>query len=304
MSKMPAMTREDALVCAVMAVVDQRQQWAEAESTELPEAFLSGVDDCINAFSTGDIPGECRPLEKLVERMAREWREFELSVSRKNPLPKREFWLIIDEMANSLTFAPPDSSAVDTPIETIQQLLDEKCTWRQIAIIYSHDGVGPFMLKGVPQPHLVKQEHEKPGTILGANWEHPRVTAAKALAAKYENRIARRAEQLRRENATLESTRENSMPAQAGSETIADLIAQGLNDNQIAKIKLITPQQAAAERKAIESGAAEISDEAAIQIEEWLDESPELSNQQIAEAVGCEPRQVALARSNRKHPAA
>ena len=313
-------TREDVLVCAVMAVLDGRED-LDDEARELPAEFLDAIDDCINVFSVGDIPHECRPLFGLVERLQKEWQEYALYVGPANPLPRRAFWEVLGEMKGALAFCPPETTEMQ--VDSVKYLREvEGLDWVQIAMQYQWEGVGPFFLNGQPQPNLVRREYDKPGSVLPPDWVHPYNVKARAEAAKYENHLARRAERLRELNARFSVAEAIGAEPVAGPELIEDLFAAGVPDAQIEKIKLLSAAEVAAakkrwaaEQKGLVAPASQATSSQAASrkskqpasnipfeevrsvIADWLSQHPDATNADIAQAVGCEVRMVAMVRN-------
>ena len=64
---MDELTREDYLVSAALVVADKFQKWNDSPHApgEMPEELFHAIDDCIEAWNTGDIPGECRELLRI-----------------------------------------------------------------------------------------------------------------------------------------------------------------------------------------------------------------------------------------------
>lgn len=306
------MTREDALVCAVLELIDHRNAWqAGSEENKLPEAFLTHVDATINLFETGGgIPQDCLGLFKLVERLKKEWEEFQMYISGRNPVPRQEFWRIITEMENTLTFAQP--SVNEQRIEGVQELAGQGVSHRQIALIYSHEGVGPFMTNDktpLPRVDLVKDEIAKPGSIIKPDFVHPRIIAERELASRYTNRIARRAAEIREQ---LEQGKvEQTAAVPVGPESIDELLAQGVPDNQIVKIKQCTLMEVLETKKRIadeqKSGAVPVDNQdPAVEssIFEFIASFPDAKNADIAKALNVTVRDVSSARRRMKEAAA
>lgn len=295
-------TREDTLVCSVLEVIDQSKAWKASDERQLSDELMGAIDDCILLFETGDIPADCKDLFRIAERMKKEWEDFEQYVSGREPAPRASFWKCINEMETAITYAAPPVS--DFYIESIETLVRQNVSHRQIAIMYSHDGKGPFMTPGnPPQPNikLVVQEIEKPGSVLGDDFEHPRLTCERDIARRYENRLARKAEQLRSQKAEFEA--EDTAPI--GPESIEELIRQGVHDNQIMTIKRCTLDeilQARERMHAAKNGGSSQSTptvndaEAEEQIAEYLTQYPDAKNADIAKSLNVSARAVAAAR--------
>jgi hypothetical protein len=297
------MSREDDLVCAVLELLDRKTEWQASGEAQLSEPFMTAVDKCINIFDAGDTPRDCYPLRKIVDRIQKEWQEFEFYVSAVDPTPRQPFWRAVGELENAMTFAPPEIEPF--AVESLQELFSSGVTDYQAAMIYSHEGIGPFLTKGPeprPIPNLVKQERNNPGSVLPAGWVHPKILANQERAAKYENRLARRAQELRDAGAVSGSVVSEDSPAAypVGPESIEDLIAQNVPDAQILKIKRCTIADIADVKSRL---AQESMDSTESKIAEHIAKNPEMKNADVAHAVGCEVKAVASVRRRMKETA-
>lgn len=63
-------------------------------------------------------------------------------------------------------------------LESVAELMAIGVTHHQVNVMYSHQGVGPFMMNGAPNISLIEQEKSHPGSVLGPTWQHPRYVAA------------------------------------------------------------------------------------------------------------------------------
>lgn len=297
--------REDVLLCSVMEVIDAKEEWFSTTMDDVPERVIIAAEDCVTLWQSGDLPYDCRTIVGLVDKLRHEWQEYGMYATAKRPFPKPSFWSVIGELQNALTFAPPVISEIQ--IESIEELNAEKVPHRQIALIYSHNGVGPFMLNGQPQVGLVKKEINHPGSVIGKDFVHPQILFERERAARYTNHLAKRAEKLRGQNRQIA----DAPGAVAGPEPIDELIEQGLNDLQISRIKLIPVSEVSAFRKRWEDArrpqpvdsqspggqpTGQSREDIENSILEYLVDHPEATNKQVADAVRCEARTVATVR--------
>jgi hypothetical protein len=260
----PIEDREDVLLTACQAILDGLDAWEQAEQeseSPNPQPFsddlVIAIDDAILQFTSGDLPHNCRGLAAVVDTLDAAWQEFAQVASRRNPVPGPRFWQAIGSLRSEFEFkAPP---VTDFTVEPVGELVAQKVSYNQIALIYSHNGQGPFMRAGQPAVELVKREIANPGSIIGPDFVHPRTAFERQQADRYTNWVAQRAEGLRA-RAAAEAAAGTTAGATAGRETIAELIAQGLSDHQIAKIKLIPLGEAIAERARIAANRRAIDD--------------------------------------------
>lgn len=298
-------TREDDLVCAVLEVLDRKAEWQASGETRLSEPFLTAVDKMFETFAAGDTPRDCYALRQIVERAQAEWRDFEFYVSAVDPTPRQPFWRAIGELDNALAFVPPQIE--DFVVESLQELHAAGVSDRQAALIYSHDGIGPFMTPGPnpqPLPNKVKQERQQPGSVLPTDWVHPKIVADRAKAAQYSNRLAMRAQQLRDIGAVsgpaiAAGVSDTAYPV--GPETIEELLEQKVPDSQILLIKRCTLDDIAQVKAKLAAEAAATVDS---QVAAILAKSPDAKNADIAAEIGCEVKLVAAARRKLKDTAA
>jgi hypothetical protein len=327
--------REDELILATQLVVDQLRAFEQGESEQMSEPFMVAIDDCCTVWQHGDVPERCRPLLSIIERLTAEWRNFELYVSTREPIPRREFWTAIGEIANAITWTPPP--VTDFYCESIAELFEQRVSAHQIATIYSHNGVGPFLVNGQPQIALVMREHKQPGSVLPKDFVHPRIVAEQEAAKRYTNFVAHRAQQLKAESAGRALVDDSNL-APVGQEPIEDLIDQGVRDEQIAVIKRLPIEEVRRTRAVLEANrvaaqrgravpfpnvtdrdvaavptldAADFEADEAPQtvpteavILEYLANNPSATNSEAAKALGVDRRRVALARQQAEKAAA
>lgn len=327
----PLMRREDLLISALQAVLDEWDAWQQSEATgreELPEPFLVALDDCCTIWESGDIPERCRSILLPVNRLTNHYKDFAAYVSSREPTPRREFWETLGELKNALTWAPP--AVAEFYCEPIAQLMDEKVSPHQIALMYSHEGRGPFLVNGQPQPALVQREFRNPGSVLPADFVHPRTIAEREAAAQYTNFVALRAKQLKETQAVQEASLAfASAQLSTGPETVEDLLAQGCSDDQISRTKVMPIDAVRRERErweiskrerweASRRGSPNTGDRATIPfspnvtahadgdddapaipdsaIAEYIHANPTATNGEAAKALGVETRRVAVVR--------
>lgn len=198
------MDRSDVLVASVLNVCKLRDAWMESGAPRISNDFVEAMDELTAVFDDGDIPADCRVLFNEYPQLREEWRRFGDYASDRNPAPVQGFWNILTAMENYLLDHADDFEA--PPMETLKELMEQKVPYRQIAIMYSHRGKGPFMRKGVPMPHLVKRELDKPGSVITADMReggslegayiHPAVTERLAAGRRVEKRLIQRAARL------------------------------------------------------------------------------------------------------------
>ena len=289
-------TREDDLVCSILDLIEQKDiQKNNTDERQLHDGFIDAVGRCIDVFEGGDTPRDFQKLLLIVLRMKAAWQDFELHVSPTNWQPAQPFWTCVTELENELTFAPP---VLDDgwECEPIALLVEQKLTPRQIGTVYSWEGQGPFIKNGQVVEALVRREMAQPGSVLGKDFVHPRIQAQKDAAAKYSNRLAKRADELRQNRP--ERSEYGTSAAPIGHESIEELILQNVPDKQICVIKACTLTEVLkvkAELTARMKGGGSQAEQADVeeQIAEFLATNPKATNAQVAKAVDCDIKAVA-----------
>lgn len=229
------MSRSETLVSSVENFLDVHTAWqADENQSVITEEYQTAIEDLLFTFAEGDMPSDLREVDRAVDGLRREWDRFSEYVSQSNPNPDRQFWGAVEQLEriHQGVIAPPQK-----PLESIKQLMEQKVSPTQIAIIYSHNGAGPFMHRGVPQPHKVIEEYSNPGSVLPAGFVHPAHAAKQKAAQEAKDRWVSR-----------QKAKASAAP-KAGPETFAELFAQGVTVEQIALIKCCSESEVLAEAK-------------------------------------------------------
>lgn len=214
-------------------------EWVEAPDTDLltPE-YEQALEDLLEGFADGDIPGRCRDLVAAVGTLAEEWEKFQGYVSQLRPHPRDSFWAAVEQVRQAREGAGEPQRK---PLESVAQLVKQNVPLSQIAMyIYGyqpHEGakhVGPFMRNGVPVQELIDQEVKEPGSVVPKDWVHPQEQARQ------------RAEQERRTRC-LRRLQEKVRSAPVAPESVEQLLREGVFANQIADMKQISVEEVYAE---------------------------------------------------------
>jgi hypothetical protein len=220
--------RAKALRESVKQFLRVHRDWCQSEEELLTVDYESAMAEMVNAFATGDIPGELRAVATAVARLSLEWDLFESYVTLISPRPRDSFWGAVENLAHAeldvATLLPPK-------LESVAELLRQKVSVRQIAEhIYGHNGEGPFLKNGIPQEDLILKEAAKPGSVIPEDWVHPEFLA----------RL--RADQLEfdRQMRVLNDKVERSYVA---PESIEELLRQKVPGEQIAAMKQVSIQE-------------------------------------------------------------
>lgn len=216
--------RKDHLLSATDKFLSTHNAWVDSDDQLLTNAFEAAILEMFHEFAAGDIPENCRGLTAAVSLLQEEWEKYEGYVTQLRPMPRDTFWAAVAEVIKERKGAEP---RVHRPLEPIKLLFEQKVDPRQIAVIYAHNGIGPFMRDGEPQIHLVYQEYEKPGSVIPEGWVHPGEAAARREADRLEKMRLRRLE-------------ERFSQPPTGPESIEELLRQRVSPNQICAIKNCT----------------------------------------------------------------
>lgn len=275
------MERADILVGSILSVCRARDDWMASGAPRLTNSCAEAMDEMIAVWDDGDIPGECRPLFEVYPRIKAEWQAFGEYMSEREPSPKQSFWNVLAQMESILQASPDDWEA--PPLESVRQLVEEKVSYRQICVIYSHEGEGPFMRRGQPQPHLAAQQYKfemgelDPRTkqpyaaVLPDDFVHPASTARKSKAKRVEKRLAERAARLQG----------NGFADSAPQEEFQEELNTGESPEA-------PPEPGSPEEKVKQAADAHLTKE----ILRLHKMSPNVSSRDIAETLGCKVKEV------------
>lgn len=228
------MDRDTELVDVAKRFLQVHDAWAASPDATLTEGYEQAADILFRAFEDGDLPEQCRSLAGAVDYARAQWQSFQGYRSLLKPLPREAWWVAVEQIMKAVSAADVDE---DRPLEPVAMLLKQGVGVSQIANhIYGHHGTGPFLKNGVPQPHLVYQEGEKPGSVLGADWVHP---SEQARRDQREAALKQR----------ISQTRALSRKHADAPESLEDLLQQGVSFKQIAQMKGVSMEAVAAKAR-------------------------------------------------------
>lgn len=162
------MSRAAELVAAVERFNRFHHQWSDNPAApEYPPAdYWDELELLLGAFDLpGGIPHDCLGLQTAVRRLSEQYTLFDQSDSA---LPGDNFWSAREGLESALKRKEVAKSL--PPLESMQQLHEEKVPHEQIARMY---GLVDDMGKG--KAHLVAKELAKPGSVIDENWVDPRL---------------------------------------------------------------------------------------------------------------------------------
>jgi hypothetical protein len=226
--------RAEQLFLVVEAAVQARLEWGDSDTPYITEKLELAVDDLVESFATGMIPGGCRALAATVGEMAAVWRDWRARADASGlatAMPGNGFWRLFDMVGQMVADAQP---AEPKPLEPIAVLRDQKVSDAQIARIY-----GFVDRRGSPMPWKVQEELNEPGrhTGPGTGWVAP-------IHRKRAEEATRRAEAVERARAA--GDRKIQRASAPPPESLAELIGQGVGLAQLCKILRKTRGEVAA----------------------------------------------------------
>ena len=188
------------LLAVIDHVLARRRDWIESDAPYVTEDVETAVDELVEVFSGGTIPGSCRAIEGQVSQLGRYWRDWKDQVAAtglSTILPSNDFWKAIERVAELREAAKPRPKR---RLETIQDLaVVQKVPAYQICDIY-----GWMDENGQPESWKIAEELAEPGKHTGpeSGWVDPgekkrlegerkRAAIVARLAAKQDAKIAR-----------------------------------------------------------------------------------------------------------------
>jgi hypothetical protein len=228
--------RRELLLASVELLTEARNQWAESDAEVVTRAYEEALEDCFAAFRDGDMPGDCRALQRDVETVERQWRRYQDQVLQSGDprrLPDNAFNAAFEAMETRWRgMEEPERKH----LESIGDLLAQKVDERQICEIYG------WMDPRTGQPQLWKlaEERAHPGKHTG-----PQSGFVPPAERERQEQDRRDREQLERVRARV---REKAQAAvERPPEPLEELVAQGLSLRQIAGMHHMTVDEAADE---------------------------------------------------------
>ena len=212
---------------------EAHSEWSESDIPYITDPFQSAVDDMVEVFSTGDIPADCRALNKEVEALTDLWKAWKTAAEVSgdtNTMPSQDFWLAMERVAAARVQAVPKQPV---KLETIEQLDKQGVSDRQICVMYEW-----VLTDGSPDFDKLREERKDPGTHTGEDFVPPQERRRLERQSSQDAAVARAR---RRREKKLEK-----MSAEA-PESLEQLVAEGVSAEQIAIMRNCTVEQVFAE---------------------------------------------------------
>jgi hypothetical protein len=224
-----SLTRRDQLFSAVDEMTRVHNDWVDDVNRKIPDViYWDTVDALFNAFAVGDMPDECRPLERAVKAFRQQEAIFSNRDDITEGYPGDEFWEARQGTQDAREKTESDCEV--RPLESIKDLMAlEGMTKEQVCKMY-----GFVNRKGRTMPHLVDKEMKEPGSVTdkpgqvdGRDWTDPRTTQLKKIKEDTERRHVQALEK----KAELRAAEAKPCP-----ETPEELYEQGVSPEQSAKM--------------------------------------------------------------------
>lgn len=236
--------REKYLLAIIDGMLASHEEWvSENETNTLDESspLWQQVDEAIEMFSQGSIPGNLRRIADIVDRDLRQgWTTFlsrrEQSLDPLRELPGNGLWKAIETIRSARPGADP---LVPRKLESVPDLIAQKVTIAQIARIYNW-----LTPSGGPDVDKVREEIAEPGKHT-SKWVDPRIAKSQEEQQRQKDRIAQLNQ---RQKAKL------SAATKPAKETIETLIIQGLSATQISRMHHCTVDAVWAEADRLKLG--------------------------------------------------
>lgn len=228
--------RRDHLLLVTDHLLTVQREWVQSDTPYITEAVETAVDDAIDLWAHGPLPGDCRVLAGYFDRLAERWSEWRAIAAINpdaNPVPKQSFWKVLEMIAEEREAKQPQGRKT---LESVATLTAQKVPDRQICKIY-----GWLDAKGNAELWKLEEERLKPGTHVNADYVAPHERARLAAEEARRTSIERIREQQERKVKNL---------TEPAPESLEDLVRQGLTSKQIARMRKTTVKQVEADCRA------------------------------------------------------
>lgn len=230
-------SRTDHLFLVLDNLLQENTEWADGpENTLSAESGLwQAIEETIELFGSGDIPGPLRGIEKTISSLRTHWEEYQQKLDENfdpNLLPTNAFWKILEMLGKQKEQATPKPKQV---LESVKTLTEQKVSPAQIARIY-----GWVDARGAPETWKVQEEISNPGTHVNADYMPPREKQRLEEEARQEDVVRKLRDRIARKQA---------LASQVAAETLEQLVGQGISLKQIATMKRLTVAEVMGEIK-------------------------------------------------------
>lgn len=203
-------------------LLEVHKVWVESDTIYFTEEMEKAVEETVEVFARGAIPGDCRVLNERVTNLSVQWEVFKQRASITNDpicLPDNAFWKALEWVADARRETKPKARRV---LETITDLEKQKVPDKQICLIY-----GWRQPNGSPDFAKLQEERTKPGTHTGEGFVPPLEKKRQEAEARERAIVTRLREQRERK-----VERATAPPP----ESLQELIATKVSGEQIANL--------------------------------------------------------------------
>lgn len=251
--KQAAVTREVEILASIDEFLRVHSDWESHPLTpDVPtEFFRESIEYAIDVCDNGDVPAVCRDLVTAMGRLRLEWEDYVSgakvgAMTKDGPRPSDSFWASVRGVINSRKGATRRTFNAPEPVFL---LLEQKVSEKQIALIWSVDGKGPFTSAFGPDVVKIREEAKEPGKHT-AEWVKEQTERLQSEVTKLVSRSLERTEEAEQDR----PIRNRFVPDPA---TIEQLLREGQFPQVIAKVKGVTLAEVYAEAKRIGVDVAE-----------------------------------------------
>ena len=226
--------RRNYLLAVVDNLLTEHEAWSDDDAPGLSADLEARITETCDQFADGDIPGDCRKLDRLVDKLREQWMAFDsrrgLVRETTDLIPDGAFWSVLEEIRKARAKATEVTYA---PLETLAQLDAQKVSDRQICIIYgwaksAQDS--PEVWRKALQ--TLAEERAEPGRHLGREvFVHPMERERQAR----QEQSRQIAERIREATARRLKEANDSPP-----ESWEQLFTEGVSAKQIARMMHVT----------------------------------------------------------------
>tara|TARA_Y100000310_G_scaffold309742_1_gene354187 strand:+ start:3239 stop:4513 length:1275 start_codon:yes stop_codon:yes gene_type:complete len=217
------------ILLVVDNMLDEHRSFVEdQEATVITQQLWEAVEETIEVFETGSIPGNCRDLWHATQTLQEYWRIYVSEVETiGNPahMPGNGVWSAVENIRRLRA----KSNCTPLTLEPIPELVKQKLSEAQICNIYEW-----HLPNGQPDVDKLREEIAKPGTHTGEGFVPP-------AERHRQTREAERTEAI--ERLRLKQQQKLAALSAPPPESIGQLAEEGLSAKQIANMHHITPEQ-------------------------------------------------------------
>jgi hypothetical protein len=239
------MDRRDELLIPIDALLAVHQEWQTSDNPELSRELMGAIEDALAVWSGGDMPGDLLDMYSRMQGLAEAWTETVMRADDPDHIrmdQAKTFWTALDGIRQLRQKSAERDIRDYRPLESVAVLTKQNVSDEQICRIYRAEWqegakTGPGLWdwrRNRPMLEELEKERANPGSVIPTDFV-PWHVARKAREAKHRQAAAERAKQAR-----LDRIAKMHQPC---PETLKELINQGVDIEQIARMKKTTPSE-------------------------------------------------------------